>query len=250
MKKYYGRFPIINFLLTNLFFFGIQWRLAYLRLKNFIKRSLKPTRYVTVNQPNLSVALGEYLAVGYDKLNIGGGRKNLHGFVNIDFIFHPEVERELTANILDLSFIPDGSISQIHSNHVVEHLSPDEFVDQLRQWKRILKPSGILTVRCPNVLGVCYGFLFPPVPEANRQEFLNQGFPDDEEFQNPLDDWYHHDIYGFVHWMYGDAGNPANEHLNLLTPTKLRKTIEGAGFEILKLTEPESSNIVAIAKKV
>ena len=187
---------------------------------------------------------------GYDKLNIGGGRKNLRGFVNIDFISHPEVEREIIGNILDLSFVPDSRISQIHSNHVIEHLSPDVFLDQLRQWHRMLKPSGIITIRCPNALGVCYGFIFTPVPEANRREFLDLGFPDDEEFHNSLDDWYHHDLYGFVHWLYGDVGNPANQHLNLLTPTNLRKAIESAGFEILKSTDPETSNIITVARKV
>lgn len=249
-KNYFGRLPILNILLSNLLQAVIHWRIFALRCINSVKAKTKPKHYILANDISTANALAECRRSGYDKINIGGGNKNLKGFINIDFIRHPDVEREIVANILDLSFIPSASISQVHSNHVVEHLSQDMLQAQLSEWHRILRDDGLVSIRCPNALGVCFGFWFEPVLEQGRDEFIELGFPDDEEFMNPLDRWYHKDFYAFLHWIYGDVGNPANQHLNIITPTQLQKTITQKGFQILKMSAPEATNIVLVAKKI
>lgn len=193
--------------------------------------------------------LDAFLNNGFEKLNIGGGRKNLNGFVNVDFVSHQGVQREVVANILDLGFVPTCAISHVHSNHVIEHLAEDDLNIQLNEYWRILKSNGLLTIRCPNALGVAYGFWFDPILEDERKVFLEHGFPEEEDFSNPADTWAHKDIFGFVHWIYGDAGNIENQHLNIITPTKLKKLLECAGFEIVKMSNPEALNLVVIAKK-
>ena len=57
------------------------------------------------------------------------------------------------------------------------------------------------------------------------------------------------DFFAFLHWIYGDVGNPENQHLSILTPTKLKHLIIKAGFEIIQISDPEWSNIIVIAKK-
>lgn len=203
-----------------------------------------------INDKNSWQILDSFLKDGYDKLNVGGGNKNLKGFVNIDFVPHgSSVKREVVANALNLSFIKDGSFKHIHSNHFIEHMSHDQLISQLHEYYRMLRKGGLLSLRCPNALGVCYGFWFEVIPETKREEFIDLGYPTDEDFYNPLDDWYHKNFYGFLHWLYGDMGNIKNQHLNQLTPTKLKKAVENSGFEVLKMTEPETSNIILVAKR-
>ncbi|OGT07454.1 MAG: hypothetical protein A2103_04260 [Gammaproteobacteria bacterium GWF2_41_13] len=245
----FARWSPINIVTSNWLFNCVKWRLFCLRLKNKLKKTIKNKNYPLLNDAVAGNSLALFMSQGYTKVNIGGGGKNLIGFVNIDFTPHRGVEREVIANILDLNFIPDSSLSHVHSNHVVEHLSPIEFQDQLAQYYRAMKKQGLLTIRCPNTLGVCYGFLFEVVPEINKDEFLNLGFPADEDFYNPLDKWYHKNFYGFLHWVYGDAGNIENQHLNIFTPSKIQKAITLAGFNVVKMSEPESSNIIVIARK-
>ncbi|MBF0485474.1 MAG: methyltransferase domain-containing protein [Candidatus Omnitrophica bacterium] len=225
------------------------WRFFSLRLRNKIKSCLKKQGCQLSNNDTVGKAFLNFKVQGYQKLNIGGGRKNLKGFVNIDFISYPGVERQIQANILDLKFIPDGSVSHVHSNHLVEHLTAQEFREQLAQYYRILETGGLLTLRCPNILGVCYGFWFEVVPEVKKERFLSLGFPEDEDFYNPQDGWYHKNFYGFLHWVYGDVGNIANQHLNIFTPSVMRAAVQTAGFDVVEMSDPESSNLIVLARK-
>ena len=179
--------PLVNLLATNALFAALRWRLATRRLRNKLrKRSVAAS-----SPPDAAAQLQRWLAAGYDRLNIGGGLKNLAGFVNIDFVHCPGVDRQVVANILDLDFVPSGAVAQVHSNHVLEHLTEEQIEAQLRQYRRMLRPGGLLTIRCPNALGVAYGFWFEPVLEGDREEFIRLGFPPDENLSSAADKWGH-----------------------------------------------------------
>jgi SAM-dependent methyltransferase len=225
-------------------------RISWLRLKNrFVKRGLnKKVPIKSRSEPEKE--LRTWLDQGYDKISLGGGRKSLSGFVNIDFLPHPSAQREIVANILDLSFVPSGSLSHVHSNHVIEHLTDSDIMNQFEQYHRILKPGGVVTIRCPNALGVAFGFWFKPVIESDREHFIKVGFPPDEDFGNPVDAWFHKDFYGFLHWLFGDVGNVENQHLSIITPTKLMSWLRTNGFELLAISEPEAANLVVAARKL
>lgn len=247
--KWGSRIPIGNLLFTSLVFLGLNWRIRSRRLVNGITRRVKPRPIIKVNNNSPGNELRRWLTQGYDRLNVGGGPKNLAGFVNVDFVGHPNVEREICANILDLSFVPSSSIAQVHSNHVIEHLSREQLISQLESYHRILQPCGKLTVRCPNALGATYAFWFPPVHENDREEFLSLGYPPEEDFGNPQDAWLHKDFYGLIHWLYGDVGNVENEHLNQLTPSSLKELLVSTGFTVERMSAPEAINLVVSARK-
>ena len=248
-KKYFGYYPFVNIFVSKLIFRTIRYRAWRLKLYwRWKKKSIPPIQLV--NDTTTAQKFQELYKKGFDKLNVGGGSKNFEGFINLDFISHGNVEREVIANIMDLSFIPDATIAHVHSNHLIEHITQEQLEMHLKDCLRILKPGGILSLRCPNALGVSYGFFFDVVGEKGHEEFLALGYPKEEDFFNPLDDWYHKDLYGFYHWIYAYTGNRENGHLNIITPTKLRNTVEKAGFKVLKQTDPETSNNVLIAKKL
>ena len=241
-----SRFPIVNLFCSKLIFASLRYRIFTCRFKNSFRRK----NLLVVNDLSTALVLRTWLDKGFGKLNVGGGPKNLEGFVNIDFVNHPTVEREVVANILELSFVPNSSMSQIHCNHVIEHLTEEQLRHQILDYWRILKDNGCLTIRCPNSLGASFGFWFEPVLEGDRNEFIALGYPPDESFGNPEDKWLHKDLFGLLHWFYGDMGNIENQHLNIITPSKLKRCLEVAGFEILKMTEPEALNITLVAKKM
>jgi SAM-dependent methyltransferase len=248
-SRYFGVFPLVNMVVSYGIFFTIRIRILSLIILNRLKRSKKNNIQNNIRSRLPHEELNNYYANGFRKLNLGGGTRNLEGFVNIDFVSHPNVEREIIANIRNLDFISSGSMKHIHSNHVIEHLPEDILPHHFAECYRILMAGGILTIRCPNALGVSYGFFFGFVPEERRTEFLETGYPADEVFFNPGDDWYVKDFFAFLHWIYGDVGNPENQHLSILTPTKLKKMIIEAGFEIIQISDPEWSNIIITAKK-
>lgn len=245
-----GRLPVGNLIATSLVFGAVKWRLQSQRVLNRFRSFFSGKTVQLMNDAATTDELRRWLDRGARKLNIGGGPKNLKGFLNIDFVRHANVEREIVANILDLAFVPSNSIEQIHSNHVVEHLSEGQLKGQLDDFWRVLRTEGLLTIRCPNALGVAYGLWFAPILESERDAFVGLGFPTDEDFGNPADTWGHRDLYGFLHWIYGDVGNIMNEHLTIITPSRLRKWLEDAGFSILKESQPESINLVIIARRV
>jgi len=224
-------------------------RISWLRLRNrFVKRRLSQ-EVQTKSGAEQKKELMAWLDKGYDKINLGGGNKCLSEFVNIDFLPHPSAQREIVANILDLSFVPTSSISHVHSNHVIEHLTDSDILTQFEQYHRILKPGGLVSIRCPNALGVALGFWFEPIIEKERNHFIKVGFPVDEDFGNPRDSWFYKDFYGFVHWIFGDAGNVENQHLAIITPTKMMSWLRTNGFELLAISEPEAANLVVVARK-
>jgi SAM-dependent methyltransferase len=239
----------VSLLCSKFVFAVVRWRIAAQCLKNKMKRVLSKNTPQFVNERSATDVLGRWLDKGYDKLNMGGGRKVLNGFVNVDFVPFKGVGRQVTANILDLSFIPNACISHIHTNHVLEHLTKKQLWHQLKEYHRILKDGGLLSIRCPNALGVSYGFWFDPVLERDRDEFIAYGFPADEVFGDPADKWMHKDLFGLLHWFYGDTGNIQNQHLNIITPSDIKNDVVKAGFNILKMADPEAINIVIVARK-
>jgi hypothetical protein len=245
-----SRFPVGNLLSSKLVRLLVRYRLSSQRFRSRITllRKQRPAVHST-NTSATADEMEKWLNGGFDKLNIGGGARNLAGFINVDFVRHESVEREIVANALDLSFVPSSRISQIHTSHMLEHLRADDISRQLEQYYRILKPDGILTIRVPNTLGAAYAFWFEPILESDREEFVLSGYPRDEAFGDPRDGWLHRDLYGLLHWFYGEVGNPANEHLTRITPSWLQDQLRTAGFRINKISKPETLNIVVVAGK-
>jgi ubiquinone/menaquinone biosynthesis C-methylase UbiE len=85
--------------------------------------------------------------VSMTKLNIGSGVVRKPGYVSIDKY---ESKADVKAAAHELSMYANGSIEEVLSSHMVEHLPPDEFELALREWHRVLKPGGKLVIRCPN----------------------------------------------------------------------------------------------------
>ena len=244
-NRFYGDSSVKNIIISRLVFWLINNRRKSLQKRY---KGFNPgTKEVNVEQS--AQELKVLFEKGMDKLNIGGGDQNLKGFINIDWVKSPGVENQIVANALDLSFIPSESISQVHSNHFVEHLTELQFENHLKEYYRVLKPGGVVSIRCPNALGVCYGFFFEEKFKVNEEVLFTLGFPEDECVIHPLDGWQYKDLYGLYHWLWAVTGNPLNEHHQIVTPSRLDHSLSISGFEIRYSSNPEWPNCIVIASK-
>ncbi len=83
------------------------------------------------------------------RLNLGCGDRHWEGFINIDmWDGHSDPEPDMVSDIRSMSF-PDNTMEEIHAIHVIEHFPRWEVVSVLMEWRRILKPNGLLVLELP-----------------------------------------------------------------------------------------------------
>lgn len=76
------------------------------------------------------------------RLNLGAGDTPLEGYINLD--------RKQGQEIFPLTQYADDSVDEVRASHVLEHFSHRDVSDVLREWRRVLKPGGVLKVAVPN----------------------------------------------------------------------------------------------------
>ena len=57
---------------------------------------------------------------------------------------------DIVGDMLDLSEIPDQTYDAVYSSHNIEHLYFHQVPIALREFLRVLKPSGYLVITCPD----------------------------------------------------------------------------------------------------
>jgi len=83
------------------------------------------------------------------KLHIGCAAKRLEGYINID-----SRQTDATDHVCDASaitIVSEGTVAEIYSRHMLEHLDPNDAMTTLRHWHDLLAPSGILKVIVPDI---------------------------------------------------------------------------------------------------
>lgn len=81
------------------------------------------------------------------KLHLGCGWRDFgKDWIHVDGGDYPHVKLK---NITKLEFNSD-TVDIIYSSHTIEYFDRDEIIDILLEWKRVLKPGGILRLSVPN----------------------------------------------------------------------------------------------------
>lgn len=87
------------------------------------------------------------------RINLGSGRFNLPGFVNVDAVQDKKrgVRPDVQSDILSyMSVQPAESAQEVYCGHVLEHLDKSQCEALLRDIARVLIPGGRLTVTVPD----------------------------------------------------------------------------------------------------
>lgn len=132
------------------------------------------------------------------RLNLGCGNILLDGFINVD-LYNPSADVEM--DIAHLTY-PDNYADLIYSCHTLEHFHFHDGINVLKEWYRVLKPGGIISIETPDFLASCKKFI-----ESDTMQQINM---------------YSH--FFAKPWVQGET------HLFLYTETQLRWSLEQTGF--------------------
>ena len=79
-----------------------------------------------------------------------GGKVPAPGWEVMDALPGSHVDH--VGNAKDLSRFPDSSFDDIYASHVAEHFDyQGELLAALKEWRRVLKPSGRLNISVPDL---------------------------------------------------------------------------------------------------
>jgi len=82
------------------------------------------------------------------KVHLGCWHRNIPGFVNVDLCDMAHIHHK--AGIDRLPMFADNSVDLIYSSHSLEYFDRVEVSAVLAEWRRVLKPGGILRVAVPD----------------------------------------------------------------------------------------------------
>ena len=133
------------------------------------------------------------------KLHLGCGKRFIPGFIHIDAIDFPHVDHVSTID--NLSFLGDNTIDLIYCCHVLEHFKRREVNKVLFEWRRVLKPNGILRLSVPDFEKLC------EVYKSNKKLETVIGA-----------------LFGRQDYLY-------NIHYNVFDERTLTKSLEEVGFK-------------------
>lgn len=147
------------------------------------------------------------------RLNVGCGARTLEGYFNCDVERNPDAPRDpdLLCDAKSIP-LPDGCASELMAIHVFEHFYRWEVDRVLREWKRLLRPGGLLVLELPNLVKCCQNYLDGRMKGGKHPDQL-------------------------ARWgIYGDprTGNHWMSHPWGYSPEELQFILEDAGFTKVK----------------
>ena len=162
------------------------------------------------------------------RLEIGPGAYPLEGFVAVDVAPRDGVDCLGDARSLP---VRSGSCSLLYASHVIEHVPWFDTAKLLAEWRRVLRPGGVLEVWTVDALKV-----------ARELVAVEGGGPSPTRH----DGWHRHNPEGNPYkWIagrifaYGDSPGDPNWHRALFTPKSLGSALVEAGFRAVeRLTKP------------
>lgn len=82
------------------------------------------------------------------KLHLGCWHRVFPGFINIDLCDLPHINYK--SNIDELPFINTESVDYIYCSHAFEYFDLAKANEVIKEWKRVLKPGGMLRIAVPD----------------------------------------------------------------------------------------------------
>jgi predicted SAM-dependent methyltransferase len=146
---------------------------------------------------------------------------------------NPGVQPDVIGSITDMESVKTSSVDAVFSSHNIEHLFPDEVPLALKEFKRVLKPTGFALITCPDLRSVC-------ALVANDQ-LTEPAYTSPAGPIAPIDI-----LYG--HRASMQAGNRYMAHRCGFTAKVLTGTLQAVGFpQVACLSRPVAFDLWALA---
>lgn len=90
------------------------------------------------------------------RVHLGCGKRYIPGWMHVDLADFPHIDYKHDARTLPM--FGDNMADLVYACHLLEYYDREEVVDVLREWKRVLKPGGVLRLAVPNFSALvrCY----------------------------------------------------------------------------------------------
>ena len=82
------------------------------------------------------------------KIHLGCGKRYLPGYVHVDLADYPHIDHR--HDVASLPMFPDETAELIYASHVLEYFDRLEAVEVLAEWRRVLRPGGVLRLAVPD----------------------------------------------------------------------------------------------------
>lgn len=109
-------------------------------------------------------------------LELGSGPHGEPGYYHVDAVKVGNVDKE--ADVRNLDWLADNSVDSLYSAHTIEHFSYTEIDTVLAEWYRVLKPSGIIRLKMPDLDFLCHAYVDGTHSTEEIMVALFGGFPD------------------------------------------------------------------------
>lgn len=156
------------------------------------------------------------------------------GWDEVRLDIDPAVRPDIVGSMTDMSGVADASVDALFSSHNIEHLYPHEVPVALREFRRVLKPSGFVVITCPDLQSIC--------AEVAADRLTETAYQSPAGPITPLDM-----LYG--HRPALARGNLFMAHRGGFTQSVLINTLRAAGFPVVaaKRRGPPHFDLWAVA---
>lgn len=95
------------------------------------------------------------------RLNLGCGRHTLDGWVNVDAAPSPRASRapDILCDVTKTIPLPDECAIEVMAIHLFEHIYRWQCDDTIDEWRRLLRPGGLLVLEMPDLYKACRNIL-------------------------------------------------------------------------------------------
>lgn len=103
------------------------------------------------------------------QINVGAGKRTHPDWWNCDVVQDKDATRPLDAlcEATDIP-LPDDVADVVQAIHLAEHLPRWDLEVALAEWRRLLKPGGLLVLELPNLVKCCENYLSGRVRKGGK----------------------------------------------------------------------------------